>query len=34
MPGIVGGRCQGRCRIFSFDFVLVSAFSDGWIYPG
>jgi len=28
------GRCQERCRIFSFDFVLVSAFSDGWIYPG
>ena len=28
------GRCQGRCRIFSFDFVLVPAFFDGWIYPG
>lgn len=27
------GCCQERCRIFSFDFVLVSAFSDGWIYP-
>ena len=31
---LASGRCQERCRIFSFDFVLVQAFSDGWIYPG
>ena len=29
-----GSRCQVRCRIFSFDFVSIPAFSDGWICPG
>ncbi len=28
-----GGRCQVRCRIFSFDFVSIPAFSDGRICP-
>ncbi len=27
------GRCQVRCRIFSFDFVSIPAFSDGRICP-
>ncbi len=29
----IHGRCQVRCRIFSFDFVSIPAFSDGRICP-
>jgi len=28
------GRCQVRCRIFSFDFEVNPALFDGWICPG
>ena len=32
-PLPANGRCQVRCRIFSFDFVSIPAFSDGRICP-
>ena len=28
------GRCQERCRFFSFDFEVIPAFSGGRIYRG
>ena len=31
---VTTGRCQERCRIFSFDFEVIPAFSGGRIYPG
>jgi hypothetical protein len=31
---IHNGRCQVRCRIFSFDFEVNPALFDGWICPG
>jgi hypothetical protein len=31
---VFNGRCQRRCRIFSFVFVCDLAFSNGWICPG